>query len=181
MSHKFFQLLTLMILIFCIGCKEENEFEENVELKASLQGTWKLASPPSIWTQVTFNDHTATWYDSTVISFDGLVGEIQTERGQCPVKYAFNDGSIGFTFASSTETDVLWFLLNEGENSTIVDYTIENAIVSAGQSWVANQPTGPRHFSTCFVRLSTDRKTVEFCDGGGTISPVDCITYHKEN
>jgi len=182
MRHKFIQLLTLVTLILWIGCSEDDVVEENLELKASLQGTWKMNGAPSMWTQVTFDDHTLSWYDSSVSMFNDLDGEIQTVRGTCPVKFTINDGSIGFTFTSlGKETDVLGVLLNEGENSTIVDYSIENGIVSAGQSWVAPQPTGPSHFTSCFVRLSNGGKTVEFCDGGVLYNPIDCITYQKQN
>ena len=135
-----------------------------------------------MWSQITFNDHTATWYDSAVNTFNGLDGEIQTERGTCPVKFTINDGRIGFTFTTiSTESNVLWFILDEGENSTVVDYTITNGIVSTGNSWEANQPTGPRFFNSCFVKLSNDGESVGFCSGGGSITPVGCMTYQRDN
>jgi hypothetical protein len=182
MRHRFIQLLTLMILVLWIGCSD-NDFEENVELKESLQGTWKrVTEPPTMFGEITFNDHTASWYDSTIMMVNDLNGEIQTERGTCPVKFTINDGSIGFTFtATSKETDVLWFLLNVGEKSTIFDYTVENGIVSAGNSWRANQPTGPRNFNSCFIRFSNDRRTVEFCFGGTSITALQCLPYLKVN
>lgn len=181
MRHTFIQLLTAMILILWIGCSEDDVVGENLELKSALQGTWKINAAPSFWTEITFDDHTLTWYDSTVSMFNDLDGEIQAVRGTCPVKFAINDGSGGFTFTSlAKETYVLGVLFNEGENSTVVDYSIENGIVSAGQSWVAPQPTGPSYFNTCYVRLSNDRQTVEFCSGDGSqTAPINCASYHR--
>jgi hypothetical protein len=182
MRHKFITLITLMIPITWIGCSSEDEFKENLELKTNLQGTWKRDLEASIWSQVTFNDHTLSWYDSTVHD-----GEIQSSRGQCPVKYTFNDGieyynpaNVNlYSFSGTTENNLLWTILNEGENSTIVDYSIVNGVVSPGQSWQTSTPI-LGYISSSYVRFSNDRKTAEFCNGNSVFG-ITCISYYREN
>lgn len=178
MRYNYIQLLIITIMLILSGCKkDEKPFNENLELKANLQGTWESVSgnPPYLFSKRTFNVHTLIFSDSTIES-DLIV----TQKGQCPVKFTFNDGIqyynplnvIGglYTFSETKENNLLWFISNEGSNVFIDDYTVKDGIIIYRDSWQINTVQNPNTFSPYYIKFSNDLKTVEFWDPPGQYS-----------
>lgn len=186
--HNFMMSGLLLTLIF-FGCQEnEKPFKENVELKAALTGKWRKApdpnSPGVADSEVIFADHTMHWYDSAANIDSNGNGEIQTVRGQCPVKYTFRDGiqyynpdnlKAVYLFSDTNEDDLLWVFTLDGANSIIVDYTVVDNAIITGDTW-QTQPV-PTYITSCFVLFKNDGKTAEFCHP----STWGCVTYNKVN
>lgn len=183
--YKFIVLGILLMLIF-VRCEEsEKPFNENLELKAALMGKWKKIPDPNSSgvseSEVIFEDHTMHWYDSGVNIYSEGNGEIQTVRGQCPVKFTFRDGiqhynpdnlKYVYSFTDINENDLLWVFILDGENSTVVSYSIVDGAITMEDTWKRE----PMHtyISTSFVRLTNDGKTAEFCYPGSGVfaSPI---------
>lgn len=187
MQNKFILSVVFVTVIFCIRCQEDDKKTpgENHVLKASLQGTWIRVednNPALLKNQLVFDEHSVTWYDSTVNMFENDLGEIQTVRGKCPVKYTFKDGiqhynpfntTHVYTFSESTENNILWVFIKQGENSVVVDYSIADGLVSIGDRWEI--PSFESYISSCVVRFTNNHETASFCDATGQI----CIVYEK--
>jgi hypothetical protein len=176
-----------VILIFSSCSESETPNEENVGLKSNLQGTWERTfgeqGSSFFVSQVTFADYEVTSYDSMVIMTDELNGEIQTRRGKCPVSYTFNDGvqhynprntTHVYTFSGTTENDILWVYIEDGEKSKIVDYQIINGVVTVLEQWTTSTPVSSIHSS--FVRFANNFNTAEFCY---PLASNPCSTYEK--
>lgn len=180
-------LLPILLALLFVGCQEdEKPFKENLKLKAALMGKWEKTPDPNepgvVHNEVIFEDHTMHWYDSGVNIYSEGNGEIQTVRGQCPVKFTFRDGiqhynpynvKFVYLFSDTNEDDLLWVFDLDGENSAVTNYTIVDGIIIKGDT----RQTKPlsTYITSCFVRFKNDGKTAEFCHPSYGV----CAVYTK--
>jgi hypothetical protein len=165
--------LFLIYTILILSCNKEDEFKENILLKNRLEGTWIMENDQHQYMyRLTFNGNKVSWYDSIVNVNDSFGnGEIQSSRGNCPVKYSFRDGkqyynpyntTHVYSFSGTTENDILWVFILDGGNSIIRDYSVTNNLVKFEKQWKTPDPIGGS-IETSYVKFKNDFKIAEFC------------------